>query len=136
MKKQSKILGIFGLLMIVFFVLFVATGKGAEAAPVNRDPIITNDRGVVLNDSVVGLDDNEFYRTNSTTTATNSPVIGRKIIVNLSGKSYGLPHSIHYTRYQLGFAIPFQGLLTLVGTYDIIDTTYGIYTGNAVSYLN
>lgn len=135
MKKKRNVFSFLGLLVIGLLSITLLNAYETEASSVQAEAIITNNNGIVINDSIVSLDDEEYYRTNSTTIATNSPVIGRKIIVTLSGKIYGLPGTIYYTKYQPGYAIPFQSRLSLSNTYGTGNNVYGIYTGNALSFL-
>ena len=128
--KKKLFATLFILVCSVFFVTFLS-GKEVNAA-VDFNANITTDAGSVINNSVIDLQDNDYYNTNGS--INNSVVIGKNISVTLSGKTIGLPKTIKYVSYELGYAIPFQATLFLTSVHGTGYNTSGIYTGTALSF--
>lgn len=131
MKMKKNFLSVFVLLFVGIFAVTFLSAEETEAAPYSN-ATITNDFGTVINNSVINLQDNDFYQTNGA--INGSPVIGRNITVYLAGGYCDLPKTIHYTKYERGFAIPFQASLFLSSIQRKGHNTYGIYTGSGLSF--
>lgn len=129
MKKCFKY--VMGSLIMIVGMFIVSTGlfsNEAEAAT------ITDNFGKNVS-GIASITEGNLTRVNATlTNPCGGQVYVKQVAISVYGDACTLPSKVNYSDVVCGFAVPFTGVLNLVGIYGCGPDTYGVYEGVPLSF--